>query len=461
MKKYRIAFIPIYLLLALLLGLGVLLCLTAPRESRASLKEHRMLAGAPVLSWESVISGEFMTGLESFLSDGMVERDRIIDASNQLEKAMTLWAPKKTDEERLEEQVAAMAGGEEEPVPTEEPVQTFAPEPTQATESVSPEQTPQAEPTGSPEPAASVPARSPGTVALVDKDCTLWQTRADGSVRTVYTFEKAAMQNAVEVLNAYRSLLPENGRVYFSQIPFPGISHPLQNGMYISWGSDVEETLRRYVHEGVEIVSAQAVLESHLLAGEDLYFHTDHHWTPRAACYVAQAILATQGISAASYEDYTYVHYKDFVGSGGPQNGYEREPIDVINPLLPTEGYLIDKNGQEKKDVFMITTRHSYQAYLGSTRGPWRKFVTGADGGGRKCLVISDSYGNCFIPYLMPYYSEVHSVDLRREYFDLKRGGCTVSEYIERQGIDEVYFILSTASGINSGYMSNYLWKYL
>lgn len=142
MKKYRIAFIPIYLLLALLLGLGVLLCLTAPRESRASLKENRMLAGAPVLSWESVFSGEFMTGLESFLSDGMVERDRIIDASNQLEKAMTLWAPKKTDEERLEEQVAAMAGGEEEPVPTEEPVQTFAPEPTQATESVSPEQTP-------------------------------------------------------------------------------------------------------------------------------------------------------------------------------------------------------------------------------------------------------------------------------------------------------------------------------
>lgn len=95
MKKYRIAFIPIYLLLALLLGLGVLLCLTAPRESRASLKENRMLAGAPVLSWESVFSGEFMTGLESFLSDGMVERDRIIDASNQLEKAMTLWAPKK------------------------------------------------------------------------------------------------------------------------------------------------------------------------------------------------------------------------------------------------------------------------------------------------------------------------------------------------------------------------------
>ena len=34
MKKYRIAFIPIYLLLALLLGLGVLLCLTAPRDSR-------------------------------------------------------------------------------------------------------------------------------------------------------------------------------------------------------------------------------------------------------------------------------------------------------------------------------------------------------------------------------------------------------------------------------------------
>ena len=257
-------------------------------------------------------------------------------------------------------------------------------------------------------------------------------------------------QETYKDIPMYMMLVPNAANIESDKLPYCAVTED-QDKQF--------QQIKDSLGKAFQWVNVEDTLKKH--RAEEIYYHTDHHWTPRAACYVAQAILATQGISAASYEDYTYVHYKDFVGSGGPQNGYEREPIDVINPLLPTEGYLIDKNGQEKKDVFMITTRHSYQAYLGSTRGPWRKFVTGADGGGRKCLVISDSYGNCFIPYLMPYYSEVHSVDLRREYFDLKRGGCTVSEYIEQQGIDEVYFILSTASGINSGYMSNYLWKYL
>lgn len=473
MKKYRISFIPLYLLLCLLLGTGLLLCLFGQKQSRVSDRENRMLSGFPEVSWESITSGTFMTGLESWLSDSMFERDAIIDVSNTFMEAIALWVPEKTDDEKLEEQVAAMAGvddgskEEEGPLPSAEP----SPEPSlEPTLEPSPEAALESTPEPSLEPAASpaetplqAPTPTPKAVKLtaVDHDCTLWQERADGTVRTVYTFEKKEMQNAVEVLNAYRNLLPEDGKVFFTHVPFPGISHPLQRGMYVGWGSDVEKTLEEYVQEGVVIVSTQKVLEQPLLDGEALWFHTDHHWTPRAACYVAQALLKTQGIAAASYEDYSYVHYTDFVGSTGAQPGYSKEPIDVILPLLPTTGYLIDKTGREKEDVYMVTTRHSYQAYLGSTRGPWRKFVTGADGADRKCLVISDSYGNCFIPYLMPYYSEVHSVDLRADYFSLSIAGCTVSEYIADHGIDEVYIILSTASGINSGYMNNYLWKYL
>lgn len=466
MKKYRISFIPIYLLLSLLFGVGLMLCLFGEKESRVSDRENRMLAGFPEVSRESITSGAFMTGLENWLSDNMFERDAIIEASNAFMGKIALWVPEKTDDEKLEEQVAAMAGADdaEEAEPSQAPTEA----PTQAPAEVStpePEATsaprPVPEETESPETGEPAPTPKPVRLTAVDHDCTLWQERADGTVRTVYTFEKEEMQNAVEVLNAYRNLLPEDGKVYFAHIPFPGISHPLQRGMYVGWGSDVETTLHEYVQEGVVVVSAQEVLEQPLLDGEELWFHTDHHWTPRAACYVAQAILKTQGIAAAGYEDYSYVHYTDFVGSTGAQPGYDKEPIDVILPLLPTTGYLIDKRGTEKEDVYMIPSRHSYQAYLGSTRGPWRKFVTGADGAGRRCLVISDSYGNCFIPYLMPYYSEVHSVDLRSDYFSLSKAGCTVSEYIADHGIDEVYIILSTASGVNSGYMKNYLWKYL
>jgi hypothetical protein len=75
--------------------------------------------------------------------------------------------------------------------------------------------------------------------------------------------------------------------------------------------------------------------------------------------------------------------------------------------------------------------------------------------------VIGDSFSTVFTVYLSPYYESVHILDPRKSYYDYANAKWSVSEYIAANGIDDVYFILSTATGINSTGLGDSLLKYL
>ena len=80
MKK-RLDFVVIYFWLFLLLCAGLGTLIFADREERVSESEKRMLAALPDTFAESVFSGEFSSGFESFLSDGIFLRDSVAGAS--------------------------------------------------------------------------------------------------------------------------------------------------------------------------------------------------------------------------------------------------------------------------------------------------------------------------------------------------------------------------------------------
>ena len=128
-------------------------------------------------------------------------------------------------------------------------------------------------------------------------------------------------------------------------------------------------------------------------------------------------------------------------------------------PCTPVKGYRILWDGTEIDAPLMVDS-HSYMAYLGGILGPWRRFDTGVDCG-RNCLVIGDSYSHVVVPYLTPYYASVHLTDVRVANYDPAHIRWTISEYIEKNGIDDVYIILSTASGVNSVSLIESLLKYL
>lgn len=485
MKK-KFAFIITYACVALLGGVGLMLLLFADKAPRASDKENRMLAGFPPVTFASLADGSFMMGLEDYLSDAMFDRDGIVDATSRLSAVFSL----DNGETSLEEDVAAFAeeGTAEEEKKTSPAVSAGDGAQTESAAETS-DQSETIQTPAFAEDADDVPGTGIATegeedtsddpnYAVEDEDYdpydqtndadgwrkgAFWQIRPDGSVRKVYNFPKDNLKNAAKVLNAYRAILPEDGKMYFAQIPFRDTGLGLASGAFVGWGCNVEQILREHTDEGVVIVSTPDVLEPHFKTGEYLYFRTDHHWTPRAASLLAQAFLETQGVATYSYDDYRYTTLHNFYGSHATtakqRASLKADDLDVLIPSLPTESYTIDAKGKQTESVYMVE-RSSYLSYLGGTLGPWRRFVTGVHTG-RSCLVIGDSYSNCFIPFLMPYYDNVYSVDMRSAYLSKAKAGCTVTEFVQKYGISDIFFIPSTASSINSGYMLNYLWMYL
>ena len=53
---------------------------------------------------------------------------------------------------------------------------------------------------------------------------------------------------------------------------------------------------------------------------------------------------------------------------------------------------------------------------------------------GRKLLIFKDSYANCFVPFLVPYYTEIVMVD-PRYYYD------NVQTLMNNKGITDVLFL--------------------
>ncbi len=477
--KRKASFILIYAALVLLGGLGAYLLLFGAREPRASLTENRMLAGFPELTRESVRQGTFMSGLEDFLSDNMPERDELVAQADGIMERLALPDPQGTgfEDDPVAAQVADLAQQEGE-MPEELPA--YTPQPTAApTDTPVPADTPAPKETpASKETTEEMAAPDPGPTAApttrpvpTEKDlsavgnCTFTLTKKNGQIQPVYIFPRENVLHAIRVLNAYRACLPADGHVFLAQPPFHGVASNLMDGSCVSWGGDLEDTINEYSDDGVYMVSVQKALEQPLLNGEIMYFTTDHHWTPRAACYTLNAILRTMGVDPRPYDSYDFTVYRDFYGSASNGNAkYKRihkpDTLEVLVPDTPVKGYRIYWDGSEVEAPLIFTNYNSYMAFLGGTLGPWRRFETGVDSG-RSCLVIGDSFANCFVPFLASYYETIHVTDVRKDYYDGAHARWSISRYVADNGVDDVYFILSTASGVNTvGLMENLL-RYL
>lgn len=469
------------------LCLGVLLVLLAPRESRLSQTENRMLAGFPEMTAETLKSGAFFSGIEDYLSDGFFGRDQVVDWTDA---ALGVF-DKRTEEQRqiqeaaeVELLLAADALGEELSEATEEPATESAPEPTaapastptaepSATPTVAPTATPTAAPTHTPAPTeapavsatpvpteaptpvvtatpapTAAPTATPKVIVPLDEKAvyTLELTGVDGKNTQVYEYPAENLMAFAGVLNQLAGMLDEDGEVHYLQVPVSGVGRRVRTNLaaYNGWVSTMEDALETQVEENVYIHNAPAILSDALANKEDVFYHTDHHWTPLGAWYAVNSIMESRGYPAMPYEEYEYFSRLMDRDKAGREDW-----LHLLEPLAPTHSYILTHLTEAKEIDFMNPKYTTYIAYINNTRLPWRRF-TGGFGNGRKALLISDSFGNVFLPYLLPYYGEVHMTDLRDDYYDEDDAGGTFAELMAYHDVDDVYVVLSTANGINS-----------
>lgn len=176
-------------------------------------------------------------------------------------------------------------------------------------------------------------------------------------------------------------------------------------------------------------------LQSH--RDEELYYASDHHWTTQGAAVAFDAWCAAEKKKEKTeYEVYTV--NDQFYGTLANASGYYRGKKDRVDIYVAKKRQdLVVTYVQEQRKTASV-----FEQDKAASANPYDVFFDGNHGlmqidtahGGKNLLVIKDSYANCFLPFLVPYYRSITVVDPRYYYDDLDK-------LIKEQGIQEILFL--------------------
>ena len=161
-----------------------------------------------------------------------------------------------------------------------------------------------------------------------------------------------------------------------------------------------------------------SILNNH--KSEKLYYKTDHHWTTQGAFYVFQDAAETLGIEGDVSDDFvSYTVTDSFNGVLAASSGVgldEMEQIDIYAPTGGDDDVVVNYVDEGRKttslyDSSKLETRDKYGVFLGGNTSvvDIRTVSTSQ----KRLLVVKDSFADCFIPFLAPYYREIVVVDPR------------------------------------------------
>ena len=451
MKNKRSFTVAIWWIFALSIA-GIFLMFTSEKEERISDAENRMLQGFPELSFQTVFNDAFTTQFEAFLSDAFFARDRVIsftsgllDSFNVLSRDEAIRIQSEQMEKDLQD-VGQFSDGED-----------ASENPPSETISVNiPDEMPESD--DEEEPSEKIVVQ-PGEIMITDKNSYLWYEHTDGTVTKQYTYDLKDIQTYAETLKIMQSYLPADGNIFFTQVPLASMAQRwrTQQDSYSGWGSSVEIMLENCLEgtERIHVFSTYDILEPYVCGDTPMFYVTDHHWTAEGAYKVLTEMLKKQGLPIIPYEEYTYKAIRSEKAVDG-----EWDTFNVLYPLTPTHSYLVTNRDNIDEIDLMNYDSTTYRAFMNNTRYPWRKIVTGVNTG-RKALVICDSFGNAFTPYLLAYYDEVHMVDFRSDGYSKSQAGGSIGEMMLHHKIDDVYIVTSTANGLRKDNSIVYLRRHL
>ena len=174
----------------------------------------------------------------------------------------------------------------------------------------------------------------------------------------------------------------------------------------------------RKLGDTVNWVDTVSILNNH--KSEKLYYKTDHHWTTQGAFYVFQDAAETLGIEGDVSDDFvSYTVSDSFNGVLAASSGVgldEMEQIDIYAPTGGDDDVVVNYVDEGRKttslyDSSKLETRDKYGVFLGGNTSvvDIRTVSTSQ----KRLLVVKDSFADCFIPFLAPYYREIVVVDPR------------------------------------------------
>lgn len=177
---------------------------------------------------------------------------------------------------------------------------------------------------------------------------------------------------------------------------------------------------------------------------EYVYFRTDHHWTALGAYYAYEVFCRTKGIDPLPLSSYEIWSFDGFLGTfyndsgSNPALGATPDRVDAYKPPCNYSMTVTDKTGTTTEMPLLYDETNAPASYKYST------FISGDNPlstiqnhdlpDGESCVVIKESYGNAFVPFLVCHYKTVYVIDYRHY-------NNTLSEFLASHEVNDIIFM--------------------
>ena len=211
--------------------------------------------------------------------------------------------------------------------------------------------------------------------------------------------------------DVYSILIPNNSGVLLSEEELSALG-----------GSDQGQAIDYYysLEPNAKTIDTMDILREH--NDEYLYFRTDHHWTQNAAYYVYTNFCEEKGIEPNQLSDFEKKTFEPFLGTfydalQSEAMAANPDKVEAYIPMATNELTFWDKEGKENKweivtDVSTWNKNSLYSCFISGDE-PLVEINNPKLDDGSSCAVLKESYGNCFVPFLVDHYQTVYVIDFR------------------------------------------------
>lgn len=226
-------------------------------------------------------------------------------------------------------------------------------------------------------------------------------------------------ENYAETINLYKAAVP-NANVYNIVVPTAAEFYA-KDEYKTSYTPSIRKIYSK-LDDSVKGINIIANLMSH--ADENIYFHTDHHWTQLGAFYAYEAFINELGDDIDPYYTFDTQNIYNYYGSLARMTvntpGYEmlQKTPDLLQLFSPKVSY----TGKSYNDMYMKdyikdmrALKPDFKNYNCFIEGdfPVEVFNTSVKNG-RSLAIVKESYGNAFAVWALNNFETVYVVDYRK-----------------------------------------------
>ena len=407
-----------YLTLIIFMIIGFLIWLR-PEESEI---EKRKLATFPELTWAGLWKGSFFQDMGTWYTDTYPTREKMLGQGSSVKELYGLHGneihgdiSKKADDIPDSPDSGKKAG-------IIDTGTTAAPKKEDSTQAVNPSTEKQVEPLTT----EATTEKLPDGTKHGDFEETIGTLYImDGQAFSIYYFNKDNSEYYASMVNTVRSKLPDNVTLYDILAPTAWgalLGKEIQDEL---GGSSQEEAIN-YIYglmdDKVKAVPAHDNILRH--NAEYIYFRTDHHWTVMGAYYAYEAWCKSKGIEPHSTDYFKKTYSFDgFLGTfyasseQSPKLGNNPDTVLAFVPNGTNDEVFTDNNGEQMnwnviRDVSEWARTSKYNCFIGGDN-PYTVIENPTITDGSACVLIKESYGNAFAPFLVDHYQYVYVIDYR------------------------------------------------